>query len=343
MPRIDRLRISGLRNLSGVDLRLPEGSIWLVGDNGAGKTSVLEAVYLLSRGVSFRGRRFGPVVARGAAGVRLDGWMSDGSERWRRSWSFGGRGGQESAGRGFRVRLIGASMQMLLEGEPGLRRRFLDWNLFHVEHRFDALRLRYRRVTAQRNAWLKAGGRGLAIWDAEYAKVLAEMSGLRSGFFDLLRDAFRVVAKDFDVALDLRPEWRPGLPEAPNILPWLKDHLAADVNRGYSFLSLARGDFHFQRDGNPWVGSRGQNKLVGVLLQLAAEKVVSDRVESRAIWLVDDLGAELDLNSHRRALGTIMRFSDQTLVTSLTPPSTETSHIGAATMFHVEHGQVLAR
>ena len=63
MPRIDRLRISGLRNLSGVDLRFPEGSIWLVGDNGAGKTSVLEAVYLLSRGASFRG--YGVSLAMG--------------------------------------------------------------------------------------------------------------------------------------------------------------------------------------------------------------------------------------------------------------------------------------
>lgn len=212
MARIERLRISGLRNLTSVDVRFPACTAWLVGDNGAGKTSLLEAVYLLSRGASFRGRRFGPLVSRGAVGARVEAWLTDSTGSWTRRLVIPSRGGTQSSGRSFYVRLIGASMQLLLEGEPELRRRFIDWNMFHVEPRFESVRARYRRVAAQRNAWLKGGGGGKAVWDWEYASVLTEIATLRSQFFAALRVAFQHVALDYAGLRDLTLEWRSGLP-----------------------------------------------------------------------------------------------------------------------------------
>ena len=323
-----------------MDVRFPTHTGWLVGNNGAGKTSLLEAVYLLSRGTSFRGRRFGSLVTRGAAGARIEAWLTDSSGSWTRRFVMPNGGGTQLSGRSFYVRLIGASMQLLLEGEPGLRRRFVDWNLFHVEHRFESVRARYRRIAAQRNAWLKGGGGGKAVWDFEYASVLAEIAVLRSRFFGSLGNAFQHVAKEYAVMRDLTLEWRSGLPSAEEIPGWLEAHLEADIARGYSFLSPARADFHFSRERGPWVGSRGQNKLAGVLLQLAAEQVVSAQVHERAIWLIDDLGAELDRDTQARLLRQLTDVGDQALITSLNEPGALIPQASPTAVFHVEHGAV---
>jgi len=340
VARIERLRISGLRNLSGVDVRLPASVGWLVGENGAGKTSLLEAVYLLSRGSSFRGRRFGPLVTRGAGAARIDALVTDSTGRWTRRLVIPSRGGTQSAGRSFYVRLIGASMQLLLEGEPGLRRRFVDWNLFHVEHRFQSVRARYRRVAAQRNAWLKGGGGGKPVWDLEYASVLSEIAALRAHLLGSLARAFQQVARNYPAAQGLSLEWRSGLPAAVDIPAWLDSHLDADIARGYSFLSSARGDFHFFQDSMAWVGSRGENKLVGILLQLAAEQVVFEQIGERAVWLIDDLGAELDRATQEKLLAQLINAGDQALVTSLDEPAIPTPQARTTAVFHVEHGAV---
>jgi DNA replication and repair protein RecF len=340
--RIERLRISGLRNLSTVDIHLPAQTVWFHGSNGAGKTSLLEAVYLLSRGASFRGRRFGALTMQGAAGTKIEAWLSDGCENWHRRLCFSPRTTKESIGEGFDVRLVGASMHSLLEGEPELRRRFIDWNVFHVEPSFSAIRARFRRISAQRNAWLRDGGLGLAVWDGDYVSALCEIDRLRTQLFDALCAAFQELAADFGSMAGLVPQWRSGLPDASELPQWLANHREADVARGYSFLSPARSDFYFSRDGTSWVGSRGQNKLAGVLLQLAADRVITNQVGRKAIWLVDDLGAELDAETYQQTLNLITSAAGQVLITCLDPAVPALFHGNSIALFHVEQGNLCA-
>ncbi len=226
MVRIDRLRVSGLRNLQAVDLAFPDGTIWLVGPNGAGKTSVLEAVYVLSRGSSFRGRRHGPLTSRGAVCARLEAHLQDGDQCWERRWSSAERRQAQSTGPGFLVRLVGSSMHTLLEGDPTLRRRFVDWNVFHVEPQFGGLRQRFRRAAAQRNAWLKAGGNGRPVWDQDYAAVLSQVAEFRQRFVEALSIAFVEVASEFPAVSGVGLEWRSGLSEGLDIVAWLIEHRA---------------------------------------------------------------------------------------------------------------------
>lgn len=340
MVKIERLRVSGLRNLQAVDLTFPDGTIWLVGPNGAGKTSVLESVYVLSRGSSFRGRRHGPLTSRGAFCTRLEARLRDGDQCWERHWSSAERRQAQSIGRGFLVRLVGSAMHTLLEGDPTLRRRFVDWNVFHVEPQFGGLRQRFRRVAAQRNAWLKEGGRGRPVWDQDYAAVLTQVAEFRQRFVGALSAAFEQVAHDFPALSGVALEWRSGLAKGLDIGGWLSEHRAADVARGYTFLSPSRADFHLVKQGVPWAGSRGQNKLVGILLQVAAARVVFDALGRRAVWLVDDPGAELDLQIQGKVLPLLYRSADQLIVTSLSEPQGDVSSHCSVTVFHVEQGKV---
>jgi recombinational DNA repair ATPase RecF len=90
-----------------------------------------------------------------------------------------------------------------------------------------------------------------------------------------------------------------------------------------------------------WSGSRGQGKVVGVLLQIAAEEVVAEATTARAVWLVDDLDAELSMDWSSRLLTILSDHAEQMLVTSLPGKIAPKEGEGVADrMFHVEHGAV---
>lgn len=342
---VEALSVRCLRNLRQVDLYLEPGLLVLVGGNGAGKTAVLEALYLLSRGRSFRGRRYGPLVTHGETFARIEGRLVRDGRCQRIGWDSRADtatdNGENNVGYGgFRVRLICDATHALVEGDPALRRRFLDWNVFHVEPRYAGRWSRFRRIAAQRNAWLRAGGTGAAVWDLAYAEAMAAIAQARAAFFDRLRRAFEVLTNRTGWFPGLTPIWQDSLIEAAAILERLTEMRPADVDRGYSFVSLARADFLFQIDGRRWIGSRGETKLVGVLMQLAAESVVVADSGDAALWLVDDIAAELNDDWQARLIDLVGRQCQQMVLTSLPgrlPKCPEQTNVQ---MFHVEHGTV---
>ena len=144
---LEHLAISGLRNINYLELCAHSSINWVTGVNGAGKTSLLEAIYLLSRGRGYRGRKHGSLLGTGKKLLEVSAVLrspdEDGpptrlkltqSPDALRYYENGQAvSGIQSLRRRFYVRLIADNSQQLLEGQPGLRRLFLDWNLFHVE------------------------------------------------------------------------------------------------------------------------------------------------------------------------------------------------------------------
>src|SRR5688572_11302525 len=170
--RITRLDIAGLRRFERVSLAPGPGLNLLIGDNGAGKTSVLEALHLMAYGRSFRGRVRDGLIGTGATAVEVFvEWEEAASARTRRA-------GLRHGGQAWEGRLDGAPSRHLgdlgaalavVTFEPGshalimggseVRRRVLDCGLFHVEPRSLPLWRRYARALKQRNAMLKARAR----------------------------------------------------------------------------------------------------------------------------------------------------------------------------------------
>jgi DNA replication and repair protein RecF len=344
---IERLRIRRFRNLADIELVPGSGVSWLVGANASGKTALLEAIYCLSRGRSFRGKRHGPLVMRGATGARVEGLVERAGLRRTIEWSIGVRGGAE---RGppvsefqLPVRLICESTHALVEGEPSLRRRFLDWNLGLSEQ--DAVQVfsRFRRAAAQRNAWLRAGGRGRAIWDRAYADTLAELLERRLGMLARLDDGLQRLVRGTGWFEELSVDWEGPDADALAILTKLEAMRDADRERGFTYLGASRCDFALRSDGSRWVGSRGQGKVAGTLLQLAADQVVSEATGASSVWLVDDIEAELGADWVVRLLEMLRQHGRQMVVTSL--PGKAALRDGRCAedqMFHVEQGRLKA-
>jgi len=344
---LNRLRVQCFRNLHNLELEVGAGRNWIIGANAAGKTALLEALYCLSRGRSFRGRRFGSLIERGASRALVEGWIEhEGSLRRLRWASAQGEVLREpdSLEPMLPVRLICEWTHALVDGEPSLRRRFVDWNLVLWERSAAAAFSRFRRVAAQRNAWLRSGGVGRAVWDLAYAEALAEILRWRASFFAEFALLFRRLSLEEDWFTEIDLRWDGLSADTEELMARLEEMRAVDKERGFTYLGISRADFSFRCDGLKWFGSRGQAKVLGCLLQVAAEQLVSAADGSRALWLVDDLDAELAPAWSRRLIDLLGRQSYQTVYTLLPGKSVSEQALGAADrMFHVEHGQLMAR
>jgi len=223
--QVTRLDIRRLRRFADVSLPAAPGLNLLIGDNGAGKTSVIEALHLMAYGRSFRGRVREGLVQAGADALEVfvEWDEAGGSARHRRA-------GLRHSGSDWTGRLDGEPVAQLGElcaalavvtFEPGshelihgsseVRRRFLDWGLFHVEPAFMRPWRRYARALKQRNSLLKQRVRDaqLDAWDAELAETGEELTEQRRRYLESLAGGFATVVGELAPG---RWSRHPGLP-----------------------------------------------------------------------------------------------------------------------------------
>lgn len=342
--RLENLRVRRLRAISHAELELSARINWIVGGNGAGKTTMLEAVFLLGRGKSFRGSRYGSLVQHGQRDARVDADVVIGDHRRRIGvtkssegtlwWENGvRRTGLQDVGNQVHVRVIGENAQRLIEGDPELRRWFLDWNMFHVEPGYREVFFRFRRVLAQRNAWLRSGGKGRPVWDDAYVAAAAEVTAARRSFVASINGEIREVATVCGLAGNPVVVLKPGWPEGEALGTRIDQARGGDVERGYTWYGPGRADLEIRLDGRRSLGSRGENKIIVAIVQLASQRVLAVQgVE--CIWLLDDLLAELAPENMSAIWAAIAGTNAQIVSTALRPPPFD----GA--MFHVERGRV---
>lgn len=361
--RVTRLDIAGLRRFREARLLPGAGLNLLTGDNGAGKTSVLEALHLMAYGRSFRGRvRDGLVAASAEALEVFVEWETpqpDGGVRRRRA-------GLRHTGHSWEGRLDGAPLDSLGElcsalavvtFEPGShvlvnggsepRRRQLDWGLFHVEPDFLPLWRRYSRALRQRNALLKAGARGegqLESWEHELAHAGEPLGRYRQQYLDeLLPHLQRLVAELLPAAggvrLDYQPGWRSGGLSLSDALLLARDR---DLAAGHTSVGPHRGDWRIEYEALPGRESlsRGQAKLTALALLLAQAR---HHARARGYWPVvalDDLASELDRRHQAGILRMLADSGAQVLITGTEPPPALAALDLPITRFHVEQGEL---
>ena len=354
-PRLLTLRVRNLRNLRSVDVDLRERStrILLTGANGAGKTTLLEAVYLLARGRSFRGRKAGSLTTDGENQTLIEGRFrevdsssestmlfersSRGSRRRYNSIAVGSTPPSDSP---LRVKLVGENPQILLDGEPMLRRGLLDWNVFHVEHSLGQLRADLKRVLAQRNAALRQAGDAASFWDPAFVDLSDSITARRAAFVELWRTQFRPLAQEFpflegcDLAFDC------GWAADRDLSDLLKRGRSAEIHRGQTLAGAHRADIRIGCDGVSSRFSRGQAKVAVCLLQLAAERVHRGRGLAPSLWLLDDIDAELDATTAAKLWRLFGDSDAQQFVARLShEPGSVRDEAGTLdALFHVEQG-----
>jgi DNA replication and repair protein RecF len=343
------VEVDDLRCFQRAELNLHEHLNVIQGANGAGKTSLLEAVYLLGRGRSFRTRHTERLIRRGAARLQVLGRLehgpvgvigvacslADGLEarvdrRPARSLA--------SLSIALPVQVLDPGIHRLVEEGPSFRRKWLDWGVFHVEQGFVESWLGYTRALKQRNAALQAGS-PVAPWDVELVRLGENITRTRERTLEQLMPLWSATAKallDIDVSLGFFRGWAADqdLQEA------LAAHELRDRERGstqygpHRFDVLLRCGNRLARD----VLSRGQQKLLGACLALSMSKLVSTNDRHSPLLLLDDPAAELDAEHTRVFVKEIQALKGQLVVTALR--DADTAFGAPDRVFHVEQGRV---
>jgi DNA replication and repair protein RecF len=352
--RLRRLIVRDVRNFEAIDWIPTDGLNVLVGPNGGGKTSLLEAIHLAAVGRSFRTRDTNQLIRRGSSSFSVSAWFqgSDGRVQHVRVLRDGeathiaidGRALRTASelARSFPVLALSQDGVSRFKGSRGERRAVVDWGLFHVEHRFHAAWSRYHSALSQRNAALRRR-QPVGPWMPSLIEAGEILTASRFDYLARLQARVDKLTErlglDFVIALSLYKGWRDG--------DQLADYWRAveDRDRGLGYTSggphradlLVRIDHKFGLESL----SSGQVKLLYLVLRLAQlDDLVHVESGTDPIVFFDDLAAELD----NRHIDAILRvFGDHMLQRFVTSPSgaTEppTEH---ATVFHVEHGTLSA-
>lgn len=350
------LAVSSLRCIDHAQLEVSGGLTLIWGGNGSGKTSLLEAMFLLGRGRSFRTRNTHRLISRGKDHLRVIGCVQGASgvpttvgvEITGVGDSSGGIlprvGGRTvdslaELSQVFPVQVIEPGVHRLVEEGGYRRRRWLDWAVFHVEPSFVDTWVRYTRALKQRNAALKTDPAQAPVWDSELARLGELVSDSRHRLLRSLGPYWQEAVAELS-----------GLPvELHYIRGWSQDHslreaLAAsrarDETRHLTHSGPHRADVAVRLHGRPAreVLSRGQQKLVAVAMTLAQLRLLQVTTETTPTLLLDDPAAELDGEHLARFIAQISRLQCQLVVTSL---HAESRLFGSPERtFHMEQGRV---
>lgn len=345
--RIASLQLFNFRNIEHASLEPAAGLNWLFGQNGAGKTSVLESIVLLSRGRSFRTRVATHLIRDECSALQVVARTMDpdhqlGMERQRQGWR-GRIDGQDrnrvsEFARLLPLVLIEPENHQLVEGAPAVRRSFLDWGLFHVEPSYlDAWR-DYSRALRQRNAALRDRGPDpmLEAIEQVMASAAARVDEMRGRFIASLARELDDLAPVLGFELEtLTVEYSGGSDAEGHVNAWGRAR-SRDRDFGQTRNGPHRADLVVTGGGRRVAPrlSRGQMKLAALQLRLALLECMQ-KADLEPLILLDDPVSELDRNHLDRLLDWLHGCGNQVWVTAVEPEDSPSGR-----RFHVEQGKI---
>lgn len=359
---LSQINIYSLRNLQDVSLCFsPQFNIFW-GKNGSGKTSLLESVYILTCGRSFRTSNAENYINFKASICTIAGQAYStpsnahcrfGIERDRKK-GVQMRINEEPCyslaqlAKIVPLQLINTESYQLLDLPPKFRRQFLDWGAFHVEPSFFPFWARYNRALKQRNAALKRvkleGEAAVYSWDKELIEAGEHIHQCRQMFFKAFYPYFSQYINEFLKLETLRAEYFPGWNDKKSFKDALRETRERDLAWGYTTVGPHRADIQFFLSDSAVesVLSRGQLKLFVCALFLGRGEWLKEKTGQKAVFLLDDIASELDEHAIFRLLEGLKQLGGQVLLTAIEKPSVEAWFENKALfkMFHVEQGLI---
>ncbi|REE67159.1 DNA replication/repair protein RecF [Pantoea ananatis] len=353
---LTRLLIKDFRNIEQADLALAPGFNFLVGANGSGKTSVLEAIYTLGHGRAFRSLQAGRVIRHDQAAFVLHGRL-EGQER---EFSVGlskNRAGESKVridgSDGHKVAELAQLLPMqlitpegftLLNGGPKYRRAYVDWGCFHNTPGFFNAWSNLRRLLKQRNAALRQVTRYSQIrpWDHELVPLAEQISQWRADYSAAISAEIVTTCAQFLPECDLRFSFQRGWDKESDYAELLERNFERDRALTYTASGPHKADFRIRAEGTPVEDllSRGQLKLLMCALRLAQGEFLTRQSGRRCVYLIDDFASELD-DSRRRLLAERLKATQaQVFVSAISSEHVIDMTDEKGKMFRVEQGKI---
>jgi len=326
-----RMQVTDFRCLHHAEMDFDSHFTLISGPNASGKTSLLEAVYVLGRGRSFRTRRLERLIRVGAERLTLFGEVEIPGRRVAlgiEATTEGIRarvGGEKAASLAelasvFPVQIIDPEVHRLIEEGPSHRRRFLDWGVFHVEPSFVAHWRKYHQVLKQRNAALKARlpREVVSAWDTDLSRYGELLTEARTRYVEMLVAPARALSKGL-LHMELSLSYRAGWGGHGALREALDRSWGQDQEAGATQVGPQRADLTIRLDGFAVKDriSRGQQKLLAAVLLISQLKLFPEDLAIRPTLLLDDPAAELDEERLGGLITEVRTLSAQLVVSTL--------------------------
>lgn len=331
---LSRLIINNFRNLTAVDLDLSHGFNFLIGANGSGKTSLLEGIFYLGHGRSFKSHISNRIIHYDHEQFTLFGKIDEAKHEWTVGLQKSRHGDTKLKINGedakkiselahlLPMQVITPEGLVLINGGPTYRRAFLDWGLFHQHAEFYPYWADLKRLLKQRNAALHQvrDYAELKFWDQELAKLAHCVSDMRAAYVEALRPEIEKTCRFFLPELEISVSFHQGWDKQTDYVDVLAQGFERDRNIGYTMVGPQKADFRFKAHGLPVedVLSRGQLKLLMCALRLAQGEYLMAQKQRQCLFLIDDFASELDPTKRELLAHRLRESGSQVFVTAIT-------------------------
>lgn len=356
------LQLKQFRNFSELQFHVNANFNLICGENGSGKTSLLEAIYYLAHGRSFRTSKHQRLIQHEHEHFVLHAKVTHGEQ----TFSLGLQRDRQAD---LLLRLNGSSSCKLADfatllpvqlltpdsfrlffGGPKERRQFFDMGVFHVEQQFFAVWQQFSRVLKQRNALLKQSRRydqQFEYWDQQFVMLAWQLQNLRQDYIAKLTVAYQQLTLGntllADIDIQLQAGWPEKVQQPAELQQLLEQNFQQDLRQGFTLYGPQKADLKLRKAqlSVEEVLSRGQLKVLLFALKVAQNNVIGTSGKKQPLLLIDDLASELDASSTQTVFDYLTNINSQVFITAINPDQVS-PYIPAASrqMFHVEHGQI---
>ena len=356
---VHQLLLNNFRNLHSSNLELHPDLNLIVGENGSGKSSFLEALFFLGHGKSFRTTRSENLVCSSeksfVISAKTDTNRRLGVERSVNNDSKIKIDGKfvdklSLVAQNIAIQIVTPESFKLFFGGPKERRRFVDLGLFHVKPQFQSLWKKFNNIHKQRNACLKQGIKNeqSLYWTEQFIALSEIIAKIRSEYINELNTELSFWLKILlpSSIEDVNIHYLRGWSQQKELSAVIEDNKEREFQRGFSLYGCHKFDVKFTVDKLTLeeIFSRGQQKLFLLALTFAQAQLIKKVNRVKPIILIDDIGAELDINSRKAFAEAYLHLDSQTLITAIDKLALEplVPDDNNYKMFHVEHGKISA-
>lgn len=350
---LQTLLVQNLRIIEQIDISLAADANLFFGENGAGKTSILEAIDVLSRGRSFRERRISPLIHKQATDLVVSGKV-DVAE------GVAHLGIQKSAkqtvlhcnqekvasisqhARYLPVLSIHPDSHQIIQGNGKYRRNYLDWSAFHVKHKFLQNWRDYNKCLRQRNHAMRThcNKEELLVWTKQLSILGAEVDIARSEIFSDISPIISEYSSKLLPECEIRVSYHRGWPEEVDLASALYEMSAQELKSKTTLLGPHRADLKLfiNQQEAAVTASRGQQKLIAASLLLAQIEHIQRFNNNKCVVLLDDIRAELDQKHATALIAALQMLGCQVFITAIELDLIDLQGWKDIKVFHVKQG-----
>ena len=325
------VKVSNFRNFESLDIPFSNGINFFCGNNGVGKTSILEFLYYLSLAKSFRSSNNQSLIKSGCDSFNIYAVLQDyegnkhfeGIERKydgsiRVVYDNKNVVRNSDMAKNLCVQLISPASFSLLTDGSSVRISFIDWGVFYNQESYGKIFNDFTRVLKQRNSLIhtRSDDFNFEYWDLLFVKLSNSISEYRDKYINEFTREISLITKRFIPDYDFKFSLSPGYKRDESLLNILKRNRNREFYLGYTLCGPHKCDLKIKANDTmaSQILSRGEQKLLVMSMLIAQGLLYAKKSGSNCIFLIDDIASELDENNQNilceliKSIGTGAQF-----------------------------------